>query len=267
MSSLVRDLKGATTVDLSSFEKVFSERINSITRPSEASLASYILYRRSIIELYEEVLKKSEDRFQREAAVHKLMFPMGSDLDSSNWLLHHNLWLLDERLTFAQYIASDLALADHQVLFDVDSRKRPDIVCYFNLGFSEDNPAEGDLRNVVIVELKRPGPLADRQDTPWQQTMGYMDKMLEGTYENTRGQKVKASKNTRFYCFIVCDTDDPKIQEMIKRNQFGPIYDGYDGYTLYHENYKAYVELVPFEKILRDSKRKHRAFFERLGLS
>jgi hypothetical protein len=32
------------------------------------------------------------------------------------------------------------------------------------------------------------------------------------------------------------------------------------------EGLRAHVELIPFERILRDSERKHRAFFERLGL-
>lgn len=29
---------------------------------------------------------------------------------------------------------------------------------------------------------------------------------------------------------------------------------------------RAYAELLPFEKVLRDAERKHRAFFERSGL-
>ena len=73
--------------------------------------------------LYSEILKKSGDRFEREAAIHNLMFPMGEDLDTSTAFLSHNLWLLDERLTFASYIASDLPLNQHRILFNVDSTK------------------------------------------------------------------------------------------------------------------------------------------------
>src|SRR5260370_13753815 len=216
-------------------------------------------------DLYREVVHKSGGSFEREGAVHKLLFPMGVELDTSTSFLNHNLWLLDERLTFANYIASDLPLKSHRLLFEVNSGREPDIVCYYNLGFSEDDPALGELRNVVIVELKRPGPYSQRPETPWDQTRDYIEKIREGFWESTTGQKVKASESTKFYCFIVCDTDNQKIQAMIVRDQFKAIYGGTEGYFLYHESYQAYVELIPFEKILRDAERKHRAFFERIG--
>ena len=266
MDGLVKDLKDSVKLDLKSFEATFADRIKKITGPNEANLASYVLYRRSIIDLYREVLLKSGNSFEKEAAVHKLMFPMGEDLDTSKSFLNHNLWLLDERLTFANYVASDLPISKHRMLFEVDSKREPDIVCYYNFGFSEDDPALDELHNVVIVELKRPGPHAQRPETPWDQTMDYIKKIREGFYEDRRGQKVKASESTKFYCFIVCDTDDQKIQSMIERDQFQPIYGGVEGYSLYHLKYQAYVELVPFQKILRDAERKHRAFFERIGL-
>jgi hypothetical protein len=264
LSSLVQDLRSASTINLETFERELDERIERVTRPSQASLASYVLYRRAIIEMYREVMKKSGDRFQREALVHKLLFPMGAELDNLT-RVDHNLWLLDERLTFADYIASDKPLNQHRVLFDVESKDEPDIACYFNLGFSEEDPAEGDLKSVVIVELKRPGPVASRPENPWQQVIRYIDQIQDGLYAEG-GQKIKATSETRFYCYIVCDLDNPTIAAMRREHQFRPIFSGTDGYFLYNDELRAYAELVPFEKVLRDAERKHRAFFERLGL-
>lgn len=264
LSSLVHELQSASTINLATFERELEERIEKVTRPSQASLASYVLYRRAIIEMYREVMKKSGDKFQREALVHKLLFPMGAELDNFT-RVDHNLWLLDERLTFADYIASDKPLNQHKVLFDVESKDEPDIACYFNLGFSEEDPAEGDLKSVVIVELKRPGPVASRPENPWQQVIRYIDQIQEGLYAEG-GQKIKATAETRFYCYIVCDLDNPTIAAMRREHQFRPIFSGTDGYFLYNDELRAYAELVPFEKVLRDAERKHRAFFERLGL-
>lgn len=264
LSGLVHELQSASTINLETFEKELEERIEKVTRPSQASLASYVLYRRAIIEMYREVMKKSGDKFQREALVHKLLFPMGAELDNLT-RVDHNLWLLDERLTFADYIASDKPLNQHRVLFDVESKDEPDIACYFNLGFSEEDPAEGDLKSVVIVELKRPGPVAHRPENPWQQVIRYIDQIQEGLYAEG-GQKIKATAETRFYCYIVCDLDNPTIAAMRREHQFRPIFSGTDGYFLYNDELRAYAELVPFEKVLRDAERKHRAFFERLGL-
>jgi hypothetical protein len=265
MKGLVGELQQCVTFDLRKFETVLAERIAQIALPSQANLAAYVLYRHSIIELYREVLTKSADRFQREAAVHKLIFPMGVSLDTTKSSLDHNLWLLDERLTFANYIASDRPLREHDNLFEVDSGAEPDIVCYFNLGFTEDDPALGEITTAVIVELKRPGPLDSRKENAWQQVMRYIRAMREGVY-NEMGQKIKASERTRFYCYIVCDLDSDKAKALADEYTFTPIFDGVDGYFLYNSNLKAYVELVPFEKVLRDAERKHRALFNRLGL-
>lgn len=116
MNDLVEDLKSTVTFDLKRFQDAFEDRIKEITSPSEADLAAYILFRRSIIDLYREILQKSGNAFEKEAAVHKLMFPMGEELNTSRAFLNHNLWLLDERLTFADYIASDLPLNNHRIL-------------------------------------------------------------------------------------------------------------------------------------------------------
>jgi hypothetical protein len=265
LANLVSNLQGATTLNLKTFEDDLSNRIEKITGPNQASLASYLLFRRAIIGIYRELLKKSGDRFQLEAAIHKLLFPMGTELDTSKSFRDHNLWLLDERLTFANYIASDYPLKNHRVLFGVNSPDEPDIVCYYNLGFSEDDPAEGELRTVMIVELKRPGPIGNRDENPYQQTMRYIRQIREGTW-GEGGQKIKATDNTRFYCLIVCDLDQKMLGRMVEEYQLKPIFDGVDGYVIYNDPLKAYVEFIPFEKVLRDAERKHRAFFDRLGL-
>jgi hypothetical protein len=66
---------------------------------------------------------------------------------ASKSFFSHNPWLIDERLTFANYIASDRPLREHRILFQVDSREEPDIVCYFNLGFSEERRRLADSGN------------------------------------------------------------------------------------------------------------------------
>jgi hypothetical protein len=65
----------------------------------------------------------------------------------------------------------------------------------------------------------------------------------------------------------VCDLDDPKVQRTLEeRWEFEPIFDAEDGFMRYFAKLKAYVELVPLARVYRDAERKHRAFFERLGL-
>ena len=53
---------------------------------------------------------------------------------------------------------------------------------------------------------------------------------------------------------------------MVEENMFRPLFDGQEGHFLYNPEVRAYIELVPFERILRDTKRNHRAFFDQAGL-
>jgi hypothetical protein len=265
LDQIVGEMTESATVDFLSFSERFEDRLEQITRPNQASLASYMLFRRNIIDIYRQLLRKSGDQFHREAAIHRLIFPMGKDHDTTKAFMEHNLWLLDERLTFADYVASDMALRRHKAIFGVEDKGEPDIVAYFPLTFSIDDPAVGPLRNVVIVEFKRPGQLQASDEDPWQQVTRYILKMRAGFY-NVSGQKIKASESTRFYCYIVCDTDDPKVQRFLSVAQFEPLFDGEEGYFLYHRGFRAYAEVRPFTRILVDAERNHRAFFERLGL-
>jgi hypothetical protein len=265
MESIVEDMKSASTIDFTSFVERFGDRLDEIAQPTQANLASYLLFRRNIIDIYREIMKKSKDRFEKEAAIHHLIFPMGMEHEDAKSFFSNNLWLLDERLTYASYIASDRPLDQHKTLFGLNDRDEPDIVCYFNLGFSSDDPAEGSLRTVVIVEFKRPGPLKRGKENPWEQVLRYIDKIREGFW-NEPGQKIKGDDNTRFYCYIVCDLDNEVIHELVNHREFTPLFDGSEGYFRYNSALRAYVELVPFERVLSDSERKHRVFFEQLGL-
>jgi hypothetical protein len=93
----------------------------------------------------------------------------------------------------------------------------------------------------------------------------YIELIGEGFY-NDDGNKIKASATTQFYCYIVCDVDSDEIKKLVKHYQFKPLFDGQEGYFLYNPEMNAHVEIVPLEKVLRDAKRNHRAFFERIGL-
>lgn len=196
LDCVVHDMEEHVNFDLSSFVASFDARFETLNRVNQASLASYLLFRKSIIEIFAQILRKTQGKFEREAAVHNLLFPMGKDHDASEAYAEHNLWMIDERLTYASYIASDRPISRHKVLFDTTSRAEPDLALYYNLGFSTDT-LDGPLHNVVIVEFKRPGPLNKREEDPYRQVLRYIDGIGKGM-RNEKGEKVKGSDSTRF---------------------------------------------------------------------
>ncbi|WP_353645023.1 ATP-binding protein [Mesorhizobium sp. WSM2239] len=242
------------------FDNVYLDAIKA----HQSSLVGYLLFRRKIIELYDAVISKSGGQFEKEAAVHSLIFPRHTSVEGHRDFDDNNLWLVDERLTFASYIDSDRDISAHKALFDVERGSEPDIACYFNFAFSSDQD-KNDLREVVIVELKRPGPLPSRNEHPYSQVVRYIRAMREGKWSHD-GRKVKADNSTRFYAYIICDIGAKLTQDILEEFQFLPIFGGSEGYYNFNRPLNAYFEFVPFEKIARDARRRHKAFFDRLAV-
>jgi len=77
-----------------------------------------------------------------------------------------NLWIIDERLAYHGYLASDLPLHTATVLGN-ESQSRPDIMLFDRaLTFAED---EAVLNSLVIVEFKKPDRSNYRNEDPIEQ--------------------------------------------------------------------------------------------------
>src|ERR1043166_5895959 len=106
------------------------------------------MFRKVILDLLETFLKVRKDgQYEREAVIHQTVFPMRK---TSEEVLYEqqNLWIVDERLSYHKFLASDKALSTYKVLRTNDGR-RPDISI-----FAGESNAPYD--SVVLIEFKRP---------------------------------------------------------------------------------------------------------------
>jgi hypothetical protein len=119
----------------------------------QSELARYVIHRRIIVDLLANAMAlKPDGRFYLEDYVHRLLYPRRSTSDDAEFG-QQNLWLIDERLSYHYYLASDTELSKLRVL-DSTSEGRPDILVF-------DRPTafvEGGfpLQSIVIIEMKRP---------------------------------------------------------------------------------------------------------------
>jgi hypothetical protein len=114
----------------------FVERANEI---GKSALVQYVAHRRVILELFGKAVSQdpATRKFALEKTVHGLVFPMRmSSADVP--LEQQNLWIIDERLTYHSYLASDIAINQYPGL-DTHSLDRPDIAALFDrpLAFSD----------------------------------------------------------------------------------------------------------------------------------
>ena len=79
------------------------------------------------------------------------------------------------------------------------------------------------------------------------------------------GRQVSTVKNAKFYCYIICDITD-KIRNFADMANFIEMPDG-NGYFTFSNAYNAYIEIISFNKVLQDCKKRNEILFRKLGLS
>lgn len=254
--------------DVNDYKKRLNEYLETAEDIKKSDLANYVSHRKVILDLFESALKRGDDgKYSREDIIHKLIMPMGKD---SNEIKPNscNLWLLDERLAFHHYLASDKSLSSMPIINSKETSK-PDI-CALNL---YDNPllvSEGEkmpLASIVVVEIKRPmrndAGEGETKD-PIEQALGYLEKIRQGLAETYKGRPIPKLENIPGYCYIVCDITS-SIKKRCKVHDLRLTKEGL-GYFGYKESYSAYIEVMSFDMLVNVAKERNRAFFDKLGL-
>lgn len=254
--------------DLSDYQKRLNDYLKTAEDIKKSDLANYVSHRKVILDLLEKAIQIGVDnKYAREDLIHNLIMPMRTDsngvmLDSTN------LWLIDERLAFHDYLASDKPICSMPIT-NSSEKKKPDI-CALNVF---DNPvlvSEGSklpLASIVIVEIKRPmrNDAAQGEDKdPIEQAYGYLERIREGKVQTASGRPIPKSDNIPGFCYVICDIT-PSIEKRCKMHDAIRTDDGL-GYFLYNKMFGAYVELVSFDRLVNAAKERNRAFFDKLGL-
>ena len=93
----------------------------------KSDLANYVFHRKAILDVLQAAIERRPDgKYAREELIHEVIMPMRQ---TSNDLLvdGFNLWLVDERLAFHDFLASDKPLSSMPIV-QAGNRKEPDIV-------------------------------------------------------------------------------------------------------------------------------------------
>lgn len=229
----------------------------------KANIAKYIIHRRIVLELLENSLaQRGDGKYALEEAIHEIVFPLRTTSDDVAYD-RQNLWILDEKLAYHYFLASDKRL-DSVDFIDCDSQDRPDLLIFNNPCAFVDQKSE--YSSVVIVEFKRPmrTGYSDEDDNPIAQVYGYVRDLRERKKRDKNGRYVGLDPNTPVYAYIICDIA-PKIRQFCEDYRLTPTPDN-AGYFGFNENLKTHVEVVSFDKMLNDSQKRNRILFEQLHL-
>ncbi len=234
----------------------------------KSDLADYVFHRKVILDLLGKAIQKGDDgKYVKEDFIHSLIMPMRTD-SNQGMPEDCNLWLIDERLAFHNYLASDKTLASMPIT-DNSETKEPDL-CALNVF---DNPllvSEGEglpLASIVIVEIKRPmrnDARKGEEKDPIEQALGYLERIRQGKVQTASGRQIPGSEHIPGFCYVLCDIT-PSIENRCKMHDAISTSDGL-GYFFYHKQFSAYVEVISFDRLVNSARERNRAFFDRLGL-
>jgi hypothetical protein len=238
----------------------FIERANEL---GKSSLAQYVAHRKVILEFLEKSLEANPftGKYELEEVIHRIIYPMrASSLDVP--YEQQNLWIIDERLSYHGFLASDMPLKAADVLSN-SSDSRPDIMIFERaLSFGED---EGVLNSLVIVEFKKPDRSEYKKEDPVDQVYRLIREIKGGHFKDKAGREIKVqSDRIPAYAYVICDTT--KEIEIIAQNKgMLPTPDNL-GFYVYNQSLQTYVEIISYTKLLRDAKKRNRILFDKLHL-
>ncbi len=240
------------------FSQNHQELYSKIIDVGNSKLSEYVIHRKLVLDLFQKLLTEKAT----EKAVHSLIFPLQTLSDDIGFE-DHNLWMIDDKLSYHKYLASDVRLKKTKLL-NLNSTERPDILV-FNRPFAFTNDSK-PYQSIVLVEFKR--PMRDDytdEENPIQQINRYAREIIEGEAKDKHNREFDFRENTPIYAYIICDLTK-KLKSHAKDGGYRPLPSG-DGFFFFNDNYNMYVEIMSFDKILNDSRERNRVLFDKLNIS
>jgi hypothetical protein len=250
--------------------KALSDASSAIEVDEQKSLAEYVVRRKVVLDFVEVLLEKVRNdtkgtSYQREDLLHTFICPMqiatiGKKEAKDVAPASHDLWIVDERLTFAQYFSSDVPFDELSTSYK--SKDRADVLIFDKVHSLRQSDA---APRVLLVEFKKPGRKDYGNDeNPQQQVERYIKQLLAGGLTDVKGRPIKINKDTAFYGFIVSDIvgkmDDWTFSWRRTPDGRGRVYQPGDGFN-------GVIELIGWDAMVSDARERNKAFFDRMGLT
>lgn len=263
MAKTVRE----NTDKLRDFTEGYRQVLRDMSQMAFYELADYVTDRRAVIDFLDSSMAIDEDgKFRDEDAIHDIFFPRKQTSNDIAWD-ESNLWLIDERLAFQQFAASDIPLA-HMGLDGSVSLDRPDVaIAYDKLFDATFAFADRQLpfTSLTLVEFKKPERTNyNEKENPIAQALRYIREIRDKKTITHSGKKFRLTDNSPIHIYVICH-----IVENLKKHMSGFNYiespDG-EGLWLYMPHENALVQVMSFEKLIADAKKRNDVFFQKLGI-
>lgn len=242
-------------------QKINDSLYEKVLDVGNAKLSEYVLHRKQVLDLLEFNLRKENGIYTKEEAIHNLIFPLRKTSDDI-FLEEHNLWVIDDRLSFHDYLASDKTFKSNKRVPSV-STKETDLMIFNRAHLLTDE--QKPYSSIIIIEFKRPMRNDyTNSENPINQINTYVRELIDNKVFDKNGRLFDIKDKTPIYAYIVCDLTS-NMRKFAEEQGFTVLPDN-DGYFNYNRNYYLYTEIISFDKLIRDSKNRNKVLFEKLHL-
>jgi len=254
--------------DKEDYSKRIDEYLSKASDLKRSDLANYVAHRRVILDLLGKAIQRNTNgSYSKEDVLHKLIMPMQKVSDEIRFE-DSNLWLVDERLAFHNFLASDKTLSS-SIISDSISTKEPDLlgINVFDNPFLVNDGSILPLASITVVEIKRPmrNDAKEGEDkNPIEQALGYLNRIRSGNVTTATGRPIPNSEQIPGFCYVICDIT-PSIQDRCDYLDLQVTADKM-GYFGYHKTFNSYIEVISFDRLLNMARERNKAFFDKLGL-
>lgn len=256
--------KKAKKYNADELDALKEEYLKGVSAIGQACLADYICKRKAILDVLDNSLSLNPDtqKYSLEEVIHKLICPMiatSDDLDYDDM----NLWIIDEKLSYHYYLASDKSLKSQEPLAN-SSKDETDLTIYHTSLAFNNTPKTLPYQALTIIEFKRP----QRNDynnnaNPVQQVLDYISLIREGKAKDKTGKSISGQlENLPIYVYIIADITST-LKKICNDNSFILTPDNEGAYK-YHSYHKAYIEIISYNKLLRDAQQRNKMLFDKL---
>lgn len=258
---------------LDDFKEKYNKFLTEWNEIGQSELSRYVIHRKAVIDFLNKIIEIDENqKFSNEDIIHNLFFPMKKDSESI-FEEEQNLWLLDERMTYHSFLTSDNTFKQNENITS-ESIDRTDILIYkedvYNKAFLYSENKKNPFNSFTIIEFKKPGrndySRGNPKKDPVAQIQKYINELLTNKVKGKNGREIKVEKTTPFYVYIIADIT-PTLESILKDEEFKKTPDGMGYFKIKTEYYIAYIEVVPFDKVINDANQRNKILFDKLGLS
>ena len=264
VQEVVAKLAGGEDVP-ADFAEAVRRAADDIRAEEQRQLTEYVLRRKLSLDVLEVLIRRVREKPDGtrvphlEKTLHQFLCPMQVRGDDPGRIevSDHDLWIIDERLAFSRYFASDVPFT--RILEESQNAERPDLLIFdrlHGLGIKGEDP----LERVMLVELKYPGrqQYEDRY-LPGNQIIRYLDELAGKTVTAYNGDNLRISKDCVFHCFVVADIVGALHTHT---RAWETTANGRGKWQTLKGDYRGSIEVIEWKDLIKDARLRSKAFID-----